>query len=153
MAKSALTVIHEENKITIKKKADAAQCIIFATVFVAGILLPIFFDGLRNVAAFWAVYAICMLTNISLFLSVSFGKITVDPGNREMCIYNLCKETYRFDEIQEIKPYFDPGDSEGGMDTHKVIFVFKSGPKSELRTASSQQTAEIIDSLKPIIFS
>ena len=124
-----------------------------ATVFVAGILLPIFFDGLRNVAAFWAVYAICMLTNISLFLSVSFGKITVDPGNREMCIYNLCKETYRFDEIQEIKPYFDPGDSEGGMDTHKVIFVFKSGPKSELRTASSQQTAEIIDSLKPIIFS
>ena len=114
---------------------------------------PYFFDGLRNVAAFWVVYAICMLTNISLFLSVFLGKITVDPGNREMCIYNLCKETYRFDEIQEIKPYFDPGDSEGGMDTHKVIFIFKSGHKSELRTASSQQTAEIIDLLKPIIFS
>ena len=43
MAKSALTVIHGENKITLKKKADVAECIIFATVFVAGVLLPIFF--------------------------------------------------------------------------------------------------------------
>lgn len=152
MAKAAITIVQDKGKITISKKVDVVHCIIFATVFVAGILLPIFFNGFRNVAAFWVVYAICMLTNISLFLSVFFGKITVDSGNREMCIYNLCKETYRFDEIQEIKPYFDPGDSEGGMDTHKVIFVFKSGHKSELRTASSQQTAEIIDLLKPIIF-
>lgn len=152
MAKAAITIVQDKGKITISKKVDVVHCIIFATVFVAGILLAIFFDGFRNVAAFWVVYAICMLTNISLFLSVFFGKITVDSGNRKMCIYNLCKETYRFDEIQEIKPYSDPGDSEGGMDTHKVIFVFKSGHKSELRTTSSQQTAEIIDLLKPIIF-
>jgi len=152
MRKSKLDIIQSENKITIKKKPDIFNCVIFAGVFLAGILLPIIFGELRDVSLFWVFYAFCMLTNIVNFTSVFFGKVVVDSGKREINIYNLCRETYRFDELKELKSFFQEGDSDGGMDTHKVLFIFTNGHKNEIQTTSKEQTQELIDVLNGVIF-
>lgn len=152
MRKSNLNIIRNDNKITIKKKPEVAHCVIFAMVFLAGILLPIIFEEIRDIPLFWGVYAICMLTNIATFTSTFFGKVVVDSEKREINIYNLCRETYRFDELKELKSFFEEGDSDGGIDTHKVLFIFTNGHKSELRTTSKEQTKELIDVLNGVIF-
>ena len=153
MRKSKLNIIRNENKITIKKKPDVSNCVIFAGVFLAGVLLPIIFEEIRDIPLFWGVYAICMLTNIATFTSVFFGKVVVDSDKREINIYNLCRETYRFDELKELKSFFQEGDSDGGMDTHKVLFVFTNGYKSEIQTTSREQTQELIEVINEIIYS
>ena len=152
MRKSKLNIIQSENKITIKKKPDVSHCVIFLVVFLAGFLLPIFFEELRDITLFWVVYAFCMLTNIAIFTSAFFGKVVVDSKKREINIYNLYRETYRFDELKELKSFFQEGDSEGGMDTHKVLFIFTNGHESELQTTSKEQTQELIDVLNGAIF-
>ena len=38
------------------------------------------------------------------------------------------------------------------MDTHKVLFIFTNGHKSEIRTTSKEQTQEIIDVVNGVIF-
>ena len=151
--KSSLNIIRDENQITIKKKPDVSNCIIFAGIFLSGILLPILFEKLRDIPLFWVVYAFCMLTNIATFASIFFGKIVVDADKREINIYNLCRETFRFDELKEIKSFFEEGDSDGGMDTHKVLFIFTSGYKTDIQTTSKEQTQELIELLNSIIFS
>ncbi|MBO7304929.1 MAG: hypothetical protein J6V09_06875 [Clostridia bacterium] len=153
MRKSKLNIIRNENKITIKKKPDIFNCVIFTMVFLAGILLPIIWEELRDIELFWVVYAFFMLTNIATFTSVFFGKVVVDSDKREINIYNLCRETYRFDELKELKSFFEEGDSDGGMDTHKVLFVFTNGHKSEIQTTSKEQTQELIEVLNEIIYS
>ena len=151
MKKSKLNIIQNENKITIKKKPDVLNCVIFAGVFLAGILLPIIFEEMRNIPLFWVVYAFFMLANIAKFTSTFFGKVVVDSEKREINIYNLCRETYRFDELKELKSFFQEG-SDGGMDTHKVLFIFTNGHKSEIQTISKEQTQELIDVLNGVIF-
>ena len=152
MRKSKLIIVQNENKITIKKKPDVSNCVIFAGVFLAGILLPIIFEEIRDIPLFWGVYAVCMLTNIAVFTSTFFGKVVVDLEKREISIYNLCRETYRFDELKELKSFFKEGDSDGGMDTHKVLFIFTNGHKSEIQTTGKEQTQELIDVLNVVIF-
>ena len=152
MRKSRLNIIRNEGKITIKKKPDVSNCVIFSVVFLAGILLPVMFEELRDIPLFWVVYAFCMLTNIVTFISTFFGKVVVDSKKREINIYNLCRETYRFDELKELNSFFREGDSDGGMDTYKVLFIFTNGHKSELQTTSKEQTQELIDVLNGIIF-
>ena len=76
----------------------------------------------------------------------------VDSEKREINIYNLCRETYRFDELKELKSFFQEGDSDGGMDTHKVLFIFTNGHKSEIQATSKEQTQELIDVLNGVIF-
>ena len=153
MRKSKLYVVQSENTITIKKKPDASNCVIFALTFLAGILLPVIFEKFRDVPLFWVVYAFCMLTNIAKFILVFFGKIVVNSDKREINIYNLCREIYRFDELKELKSFFEEGDSDGGMDTHKVLFVFTNGYKSEIQTTSKEQTQELIEVINEIIYS
>ncbi|MBQ8344027.1 MAG: hypothetical protein IJY41_02440 [Clostridia bacterium] len=151
MRKSKLIIVQNENKITIKKKPDVSNCVIFTGIFLAGILLPIIFEEMRDIPLFWGLYAICMLTNIATFTSTFFGKVVVDSEKREINIYNLCRETYRFDELKELKSFFQEGDSDGGMDTHKVLFIFTNGHKSEIQTTSKEQTQELIDVLNGVI--
>lgn len=153
MRKSKLYVVRSENTITIKKKPDASNCVIFALTFLAGILLPVIFEKFRDVPLFWVVYAFCMVTNIVNFISVFFGKVVVDADKRAIYVCNLRRETFRFDELKELQNFFEAGDAEGGMDTHKVVFVFKSGHKSELKTTSKEQTQELIKVLSEIIWS
>ncbi len=153
MRKGNLNIVRDKNTITIKKKPDIAHCVIFAMIFLAGILLPIIFGKLRDIPLFWVVYTFCMLTNIATFTSTFFGKVVVDSDKREINIYNLCKETYSFDELKELKSFFEAGDSDGGMDTHKVVFIFTNGHKSELQTTSKEQTQELIETLDSIIYS
>ena len=152
MRKSKLNIIRIENKITIKKKPDVSNCVVFSMVFLAGILLPVMFEEFRDIPLFWVVYAFCMLTNIVTFISTFFGKVVVDSGKREINIYNLCRKTYRFDELKELKGFFQEGDSDGGMDIHKVLFIFINGHKSEIQTTSKEQTQELIDVLNGAIF-
>ncbi|MBR7160593.1 MAG: hypothetical protein IKD20_06115 [Clostridia bacterium] len=152
MRKSKLIIVQNENKITIKKKPDVSNCVIFTGIFLAGILLPILFEEIRDIPLFWGGYAICMLTNIAIFTSTFFGKVVVDLEKREISIYNLCRETYRFDELKELKSFFKEGDSDGGMDTHKVLFIFTNGHKSEIQTTGKEQTQELIDVLNVVIF-
>ena len=152
MRKSRLNIIRNEGKITIKKKPDVSNCVIFSVVFLAGILLPVMFEELRDIPLFWVVYAFCMLTNIATFTSTFFGKVVVDSKKRKINIYNLCRETYRFDELKELNSYFREGDSDGGMDTYKVLFIFTNGHKSELQTTSKEQIQELIDVLNGVIF-
>ena len=152
MRKSKLIIVQNENKITIKKKPDVSNCVIFTGIFLAGILLPIIFEEIRDIPLFWGVYAVCMLTNIAVFTSTFFGKVVVDLEKREISIYNLCRETYRFDELKELKSFFKEGDSDGGMDTHKVLFIFTNGHKSEIQTTGKEQTQELIDVLNVVIF-
>lgn len=153
MRKSKLNIIRSENKITIKKKPDASNCVLFIVVFLAGILFPIFFKKLRDMPLFCGIYIFCMLTNIAAFISIFLGKVVVDTDKREINIYNLCRETYRFDELKELKSFFEAGDSDGGMDTHKVLFIFTNRRQSELQTTSKEQTQELIEMLNEIIFS
>ena len=152
MRKSRLNIIRNEGKITIKKKPDVSNCVIFSVVFLAGILLPVMFEELRDIPLFWVVYAFCMLTNIVTFTSVFFGKVVVDSKKREISIYNLWRKAYRFDELKELNSFFREGDSDGGMDTYKVLFIFTNGHKSELQTTSKEQTQELIDMLNGVIF-
>ena len=153
MRKSNLNITYNDNKIIIKKKPEVAHCVIFVMIFLAGILLPIIWEELRDIELFWVVYAFCMLTNIATFTSTFFGKVVVDSEKREINIYNLCRETYRFDELKELKSFFEEGDSDGGMDIHKVLFVFTNGHKSEIQTTSKEQTQELIEVLNEIIYS
>ena len=88
-----------------------------------------------------------------MFVSVFFGKVVLDADKREINIYNLCRETHRFDELKELKSFFETGDSEGGSDTHKVLFIFTNGYKSELQTTSKEQTKELIEMLNTFIYS
>lgn len=152
MTKSTLKVIHRENKITIRKCVELSHFIIFSIVFLCGILLPIVFDQLRSHSLFWVVYAVCMLTNISLFVSAFFGKIVVDTDRKEIGIYDWCSEKYRFDEIQGLRHFFQEGDSEGGPDIHKVLLLLADGGQGEFRVGSRDQAAELIERLTPIIF-
>ena len=153
MRKSNLNITYNDNKIIIKKKPEVAHCVIFVKIFLAGILLPIIWEELRDIELFWVFYVFCMLTNIATFTSVFFGKIEVDSDKREIKIYNLCRETYRFDELKELKSFFEEGDSDGGMDIHKVFFIFTNGHKSEIQTTSKEQTQELIEVLNEIIYS
>ena len=152
MRKSNLNIIQSGNKITVKKKPDISNCVIFTMIFLAGILLPVIWEELRDIPLFWVFYAFCMLTNIAKFMLVFFGKVVVDSDKREIYIYNLCRETYRFDELKELKSFFEEGDPDGGMDTHKVLFVFTKGHKSEIQTTSKEQTQELIEVLNGVIF-
>ena len=93
MKKSKLNIIQNENKITIKKKPDVSNCVIFTGIFLAGILLPIVFEEIRDIPLFWGVYAICMLTNIATFTSTFFGKVVVDSDKREST-YITCAEKH-----------------------------------------------------------
>ena len=115
-------------------------------------MFPVMFGELRDIPLFWVVYAFCMLTNIATFTSTFFGKVVVDSKKRKINIYNLCRETYRFDELKELNSFFQEGDSDGGMDTYKVLFIFTNGHKSELQTTSKEQTQELIDVLNEVIF-
>ena len=151
MKKSSLSIVREENRVVIKKKPDAGRCVEFAIIFAAGVSFPIVFEELRSSTLFWVFYVICMWVNVAAFLSVFLGKIVVDPDAKEICLYNLCKETHRFDEIKELKPLFDEGDPEG-PDTYKVRFIFKDGKRSELETASREQAEELIELLHSVIF-
>lgn len=151
MKKSRLTIQEEQNKITIKKKADVGNCFLFTLVFACGVLLPILFESVREINFFWGVWAVCMLSNIAMFLSVFFGKIVVDSEKREINIYNFCRETYRFDDIREFKYFCDDSDPEG-PDRYKVLFIFTNGRKSEIETASKEQTEELIELLNGMIF-
>ena len=98
------------------------------------------------------VLTLCMLTNITTFTSVFFGKIVIDSSSKEISIYYLRRDTYRFDDIKELKAIYQSGDGDGGMDTHKVLFIFTNGRKIELRTASQVQTEELIALLNSIVF-
>lgn len=153
MKKSKLNIVRSENKITIKKRVDVSNCVLFTGIFLSGVLLPIIFEKLRDIEFFWVIYAICMLMNIAHFTSIFFGKIVVDSDKREISIYNLCRETHRFDDVKELKSFFEQGDSEGGMDIHKVLLILTNGHKAELRTTSKEQTQELIETLKSIIYS
>ena len=151
--KSKLRIVRSENKITIKKRPDISNCVSFTMTFGACIFLPIYFEKLRDIPLFWGFFALCMLTNIAMFVSVFFGKVVLDADKREINIYNLCRETHRFDELKELKSFFETGDSEGGSDTHKVLFIFTNGYKSELQTTSKEQTKELIEMLNTFIYS
>ena len=116
-------IIRSENKITIKKFADRFHIVFLAIIFGCGVLVPIVFANLRSLALFWALYAICMLGNVGWFASASFGKIVLDSEKREIHIYDWFRETYRFDEIRGLRLFFQEGDSEGGSDINKVLFL------------------------------
>lgn len=151
MKKSRLTIQEDENKITIKKKVNIGNCITFALVFVCGVLLPILFESVREINYFWGVWAVCMLSNIAMFLSVFFGKIVVDSEKKEISIYNFCRETYCLDDIREFQSFSDESDPEG-PNRYKVLFIFTNGRKSEIETASKEQTEELIQLLNGMIF-
>lgn len=153
MEKSKLIIIRNDRIITIKKKPDIAQCFIFAMALLAGILLPIVFEWIRAFAAFWVIFAICILTGIVEFVSVFFGKIVLDTDKREIKICNFYRKTYRFDDVKELKSFFKEGDVEGRLDTHKVLIIFTDGHQSGLRTTSKEQTQELIETLNSIISS
>ena len=152
MKKSKLSIVQNENKITIKKKLDVFNCAIFVVIFLAGTLFPIFFGELRELPLFWVIYVFCMIANIAKFISTFFGKVVVDSKKKAINIYNLFKETYHFDELKKLESFFQEGDSDGGMDIHKVLFIFTNGNKSEIYTTSKEQTQELIDVLNGVIF-
>jgi len=151
MSKSRWSVIRRENIITIKKKADAGACFIVTLIMLSGIILPILLDLSENAELFWVAYGVCMLMNIAWFLSIFLGKIVIDTEKRELSIYNLCRETYRFEEITEVKSFYDPGDGDGGPDRSKVVFLFANGRRSELETASREQAEELITLLRGVM--
>lgn len=150
MKKSRLNIIQSENKTVIKKKPDIVQCVIFAAIFLVVVLFPVISERARGIPLFWVFYTFCMWANIAKFLSVLFGKIVVDTDKKEISIYNLCRETRRFDEIKELKIIAEDDDPEG-LDTYKVCILFKSGHKNELETADREQAEEILELLNPII--
>ena len=152
MKKSKLRIITEEGRITIKKKVDLGTCIIFAVVFLCGVLLPLLFEGVREVPIFWVVYTLCMLGNVFSFSRLLLGKIVIDSAQKELSIHHFRKATYRFDAITDIKSYFKVGDPDGGMDEHKIVFTFSNGRKSELRTTSTAQTEELVELVSSIVF-
>lgn len=151
MKKSKLQVIRDGNKITVKKKVDISLCLIFATVFISTVLIFIHFNNAIAFPGFWVLVGLCTLANISAFLSLFFGKVVIDCENNEISIYNLAKDTHRFDEVKEIRSFFKDG-GDGGMDTHKIVFLYKSGRKSDLHTTSKAQTEELVELLSSIIF-
>ena len=92
-----------------------------------------------------------MLFSLSAFLSVFFGKIVVDSQKKEISIYNFCRETYAFTEIREFKSFCDESDPEG-PNRYKVRFCFTNGRRTEIETASREQTEELIELLNGLIF-
>ena len=150
MKNSKLKITEKDNIITVKKRADIPHCIIFASILIAGIFLPIYFEKLRGIAAFWIVFVLCMIVNTASFVSLFFGKIIIDSEKKEISIYNLCKETHRFDEVDEIQSFSDPRSE--GFDSYKIIFIYKNGYRNELNTTSRKQTEELTELLDPIIF-
>lgn len=152
MKKSRLTIREDQNKIIIRKKADIGNCATFALIFVCGILLPILFESVREINYFWGVWAVCMLSSAARFLSVFFGKIVVDSEKKEISIYNFSRETYAFDDIRELKVFSDESDPEG-PDRYKLLFLFTNGRKSEIETASKEQTKELAELLNGMVLS
>lgn len=150
MKKSRLNIIQSENKTVIKKKPDALYCVIFALIFLAVLSMPFIFESARDLPLFWVFFTFCLWGNLASFLSVFFGKIVVDTDKKEISIYNLCRETRRFDEIKELKIIVEDDDPEG-PDTYKVCFLFKNGHKNELETADREQAEEIVELLNAII--
>lgn len=153
MKKSSLVVIESGNKIIAKKKVNIPVCLIGLIPLISGILLPIFFKELRSIPIFWIFLVLLTLGNIAHFVSLLFGKIVVDSSEKKIDIYNLCKESFRFDEVSELKSFFEPGDSEGGEDQNKLLFLFKNGLKREFFTTSKKQTDELLELLNSVIFS
>lgn len=153
MGKSSLNIVQRDNKTTIKKKAGITYRIIFAGLLFAGILLPICIDWSKNAEIFWAGYAVGAYATIVWFASVFYSKIVIDFRKKEISIYDFCKETYRFNEIKELKRFFKEGDPDSGRDISKVVFLLADGRRSEFETASQTQTEELIAVLNKILFS
>lgn len=154
MKKGRLHVIQSENKIIIKKVPTLADLFVFVTVFLAGSLFLIVFGRFVTKALLWVGYIVWTIVNVVLFSPAFLGMVVVDSDKKEISIYYLNRETYRFDEIKELKSVFqEAGDYESGMDSYKVLFVFENGRESELQTASKEQTEELIELLSSFVFS
>jgi hypothetical protein len=151
--KSRLTIVRSENKMTIKKKAGITYRIVFAGLLLAGILLPICINWSKNAEIFWVGYAVGAYATIVWFASVFYSKIVIDSNKKEISIYDFCKETYRFNEVKEVKGFYKEGDPDGGRDISKVVFLLADGRRSEFETGSQAQTEELIAVLNKILFS
>ena len=152
MKKRELRIIRNDDLIVIKKKLDGYSCVIFAMVAASGIALPIVFESITKIWWFWVIYALCMGYNLCMFLFQFLGKIVVDLSKREISICNIYPERHPFNDVKEIKSFFEAGDSDGGMDKNKVVFVFYNGQRSEIHTTSKAQSEELIEILRSVLF-
>lgn len=153
MNKSQLKILHNDNTIVIRKKMEVVTSVIYALIFIAGVLLPILFPNLRSLPIFWAVWGVCMLGSIVSFFLLLLGKIVVDTKHQTISIYNWCRETYRWDEVKEVRSVFEAGDSDGGPDQHKLVIQMADGYKAELHTNNKEQTEELAELLNTVLFS
>ena len=151
MTKGRLRIIRKENRCIIRKRVEIVSCIVFAIMAVFGLCFPAVFDELKNITAFCIFYAIWLLICFSILISVHLGKIVIDSDKREISIHNFCRETYRFDQVRELKAFFKDGGPEG-RDEHKVLLIFHGGHQADFETAGREQTAALIALLRPIIF-
>ncbi len=145
MRKSRIKILHTDNEILIKKKLSVASIILHIVVIVFCLAVPFFHTNSLSDPWFWVAYLLgCALANISASVSDLLGKIVLHIDTKEICIYNLCKEKYSFDEIKDIKIIYDSSDLEGwSFDDCKLVIVLEDGHKAELYTNSKEQSEEI----------
>ena len=145
MKKSQIKILHKDNKIVIKKKLSIFGLVVHTAVIAFSIAIAFSSTDLWDDPLFWICYVIGVyLINFPLLVSTMLGKIVLCPNTKEICIYNLRKEKYTFDEITDIKIIYDSSDPEGGnLDDCKLVIVLKDGHKAELYTSSKEQSEEI----------
>jgi hypothetical protein len=144
MRKSQIKIFQIENKIVIKKKLSVLSIVIHILVIIACLAVPFFHTDSWNDPLFWVFYLLgCTFINFASSISDFLGKIVLHIDTKEICIYNLCKEKYNFDEIKEIKSVCDTTDPEGNFDDCKLVIIMNDGHKAELYTNSQQQNEEL----------
>ena len=152
MGKSELKITGSHNQITIRKKIGFAQYIIFTFFFIVGIAFSITYQPASHREFSRVAGAICIVLNIIWFISLFLRKIVVDSEKKEVRIYDLNRNIYRFDEVRELKSFFEEGDADGGMDKCKVLFILEHGLNIDFDTESETQSEELIRVLNPLLF-
>ena len=145
MKKSQIKILHTDNKIVIKKNLTVVDLVAHTVTIAISIAIPFISTDWWDEPWFWICYVIgAFFFNFSLLASTTLGKIVLCPNTKEICIYNLCKEKYTFDEITDIKIIYDSSDPEGGnLDDCKLVILLEDGHKAELYTSSKVQSEEI----------
>ena len=150
MKPNLLQIIHEPDKIIIKKKLSTMGYIIIATLYLIGIILLIILGFCQKFPEFWIPLVIMATAGFIVVMSLS-GKIVVDLHKKEIHLYWFFKETYHFDEIKDLQCYID-NSGEASIDDGNLLLILKSGRKVDFGTTGEQQTQEIIALLTPILF-
>lgn len=150
MSKSTIKIVRQEDRIKVKKRIFVWEYVLFAAVALAGMLAFAILPTVRSSPLFWVLITAIEICNAAVFILAHLQKIVIDCKKRQISLYHLNRETYRFDQVREITSLWKPSADEG-PDENKLVFVLDNGHRVEFDTSDPEHSRELVTLLTDII--